>query len=178
MTLYWPVSVETELKAWAEKCYPYEGCAVLVGRFGHGTSKRVERVVPIPNILHERQKDAATSLEGSAAGERPASFVLETASATLGKRVNSGGEFEFVMDPKEFNRVALDAEKNGWDVVGILHTHPDHPAMPSATDSAQPCLAVWSNVIVKVDQGKFVEARSWVRQEEDQPFQEEKIAND
>lgn len=164
MTLYWPVSVETELKAWAEKCYPYEGCAVLVGRFGHGTSKRVERVVPIPNILHERQKNAAA--------------VLETASATLGKRVNSGGEFEFVMDPAAFNKAALEAEKNGWDVVGILHTHPDHPAMPSATDAAQPCLAVWSNVIVKVDQGRFVEARSWVRQEENQPFQEEKIAND
>jgi proteasome lid subunit RPN8/RPN11 len=160
--LSWSASVEASLKAWAEKCYPYEGCAVLIGSFGQGGRKRVERVVPIPNVLHERQNAGAA--------------VLETAAATLGKRVESRGEFEFVMDPKEFNRAALEAEKEGFDVVGILHTHPDHPAKPSATDAAQPCLAVWSNVIVKVDQGKFVEARSWVREEEDRPFQEEKIS--
>jgi proteasome lid subunit RPN8/RPN11 len=42
------------------------------------------------------------------------------------------------MDPASFNRAVLDAEKEGLDLVGVLHTHPDHPARPSATDAAQP----------------------------------------
>jgi L-ascorbate metabolism protein UlaG (beta-lactamase superfamily) len=69
----------------------------------------------------------------------------------------------------------LAAEKEGLDVVGILHTHPDHPARPSATDAAQPLLAGWSNVIVSVQKGHFAEARSWYRDEETAPFVEEVI---
>jgi proteasome lid subunit RPN8/RPN11 len=79
------------------------------------------------------------------------------------------------MDPAAFQPGCLDAEKEGLDVVGILHTHPDHPAQPSATDAAQPLLAGWSNVIVSVQKGRFVEARSWVRDEESAPFIEEPI---
>ncbi len=164
MTLVVPKTVMADLKAWAEKWYPYEGCGLLLGRIGPGGEKRVLRFAALSNLLHDRAKAAAS--------------VLQTASATLGRRVESRGEFEFVMDPAEFNRVVLEGEKEGLDVVGVLHTHPDHPARPSATDAAQPLLAGWSNVIVKVDQGKYVEARSWVRDEENRPFEEEPISTE
>jgi proteasome lid subunit RPN8/RPN11 len=160
--LVWPKEQWEALKGWSAKCYPYEGCALLVGEFAAG-HKRLRRFVPIPNLLQDKSRASSSA-------------VLETASATLGRRVDSQGQFEFVMDPSEFNRAALAAEKEGLDVVGVLHTHPDHPARPSATDSAQPLLAVWSNVIVKVDGGRFVEARSWVRDEEADPFREEPIS--
>lgn len=163
MTLALSKAVMADLKAWSEKCYPYEGCGLLLGRFDAGDRKRVLRFAALSNLLHDRAKAAASS-------------ALQTASATLGSRVESRGEFEFVMDPSEFNRAALEGEKQGLDVVGIVHTHPDHPARPSATDAAQPLLAGWSNVIVKVDQKKFVEARSWVRDEENRPFEEEPIS--
>lgn len=163
MSLIWPRNVLDQLISWSEKCYPYEGCGLLLGRFEKGNLKKVKHFNPLSNLLHERNKVSS-------------GHVLEVASASLGKRVESQGQFEFVMDPQEFNRVVLAAEKENLDVVGVLHTHPDHPAVPSPTDASQPLLAGWSNVIVKVDKGRFVEARSWVRDEETQPFQEEPIS--
>ena len=161
MSLVWGSSTLEFLRKWSESCYPYEGCGVLVGRFLPGGVRRVERFVPLANQL--REKKAA----------RPG--VLDAARDTLGKRADTEGQFEFVMDPAAFNRAVLDAEKEGLDLVGVLHTHPDHPARPSATDAAQPLLAGWSNVIVSVRQGRFDEARSWYRDEENAPFIEEPI---
>lgn len=161
MALHWPRAVLDQLKPWAEKCYPYEGCGLLLGRF-EGGSRWVARFSPLSNVLRNRDKAP--------------NQVLQVAADTLGARAQTQGQFEFVMDPQEFNRVVLAGEKEGLDVVGILHTHPDHPARPSATDAAQPLLAGWSNVIVRVDKGSFVEAKSWVRDEENDPFQEEPIS--
>ncbi|MBK8574885.1 MAG: Mov34/MPN/PAD-1 family protein [Elusimicrobia bacterium] len=161
MSLVWTSSVLTFLKGWSESCYPYEGCGVLLGRFLPDGIRQADRFVPLINQLREKVKAGAG--------------VLATARDTLGNRAETEGQFEFVMDPAEFNRVVLAAEKEGLDVVGVLHTHPDHPARPSATDAAQPLLAGWSNVIVSVQKGQFAEARSWYRDEETAPFVEEVI---
>jgi proteasome lid subunit RPN8/RPN11 len=159
LALLWPKSIFQELKAWSEKCYPYEGCGVLLGQW---FPRQVLRFVPLSNLLREGQTVSTAS-------------VLETASQTLGQRVHSQGQYEFVMDPAEFNQAVLAGEKEGLDVVGVVHTHPDHPAQPSVTDAAQPLLAGWSNIIVRVDLGHFVEARSWIRDEESSPFEEEPL---
>ncbi len=162
MTLIWPRAVEEELKAWAEKCYPYEGCGVLVGR-SEGDLHRVVRFESLENTLRHLARIPNSVL------------ITDTVSDTLGTRILNEGRFEFVMSPDEFNKVMLKAADEDLDVVGIVHTHPDHPAKPSPTDENQHMLAGWSNVIVKVDQGKYVEARSWVRDEENRPFEEEPI---
>jgi dissimilatory sulfite reductase (desulfoviridin) alpha/beta subunit/proteasome lid subunit RPN8/RPN11 len=161
MSLLWSPRLLSNLQTWSESCYPFEGCGVLVGQFLPGGIRRAERFVPLANQLREKSN------------ARPG--VLESARATLGARADTHGQFEFVMDPAAFSRAVLEAEKEGLDVVGILHTHPDHPARPSATDAAQPLLSGWSNVIVSVKQGRFAEARSWVRDEETDPFIEEPI---
>jgi proteasome lid subunit RPN8/RPN11 len=160
MTLFWPKQVLEELKPWAGLCYPFEGCGLLLGSV-EGKDNRVVRFAPLSNLLREKEKAAAGA--------------LAVARDTLGKRAETQGEKEFVMDPAEFNKISLEAARQGLDVVGILHTHPDHPAVPSPTDAAQPLLAGYSVVIAKVDQGRFIEARSWRRDEETQPFEEESI---
>lgn len=161
MSLLWNSSVLSAIQKWSESCYPYEGCGVLVGVFLPGGIRRAERFVSLANQLREK------------ANARPG--VLESVRDTLGTRADTEGQFEFVMDPGAFNRAVMEAEKEGLDVVGILHTHPDHPARPSATDAAQPLLSGWSNVIVSVKNGRFAEARSWVRDDETAPFIEEPI---
>ena len=80
------------------------------------------------------------------------------------------GRFDFTFSPQEFMEAQLSAEKENLDVVGIYHTHPDHPPRPSATDASQPMLAGWINVIAAVHGGKFKEAKAWWREEEAQPF--------
>ncbi|HOW28935.1 MAG TPA: M67 family metallopeptidase [Elusimicrobiota bacterium] len=157
-----PESVFHTVTSWAESCYPREGCGLIFGDFTGEGDKRSSRFVPLRNIL--TQSD-----------EKRTSPVWEAATASLGARVSNQGRTEFVMDPEEVDRVSLAAQQEGLDLVGIVHTHPDHPAEPSATDRAQPMLAVWSNVIVQVVQGKYVELRSWTRPDDKVPFHEETI---
>ena len=66
----------------------------------------------------------------------------------------------------------LAAEKNNLDIVGLYHTHPDHPPRPSKTDESQPMLAGWINVIASVHGGKFKEAKAWWREDDKTPFAE------
>ncbi len=82
------------------------------------------------------------------------------------------GRFDFSFSPKEFMDAQREAEKKNLDVVGIFHTHPDHPPRPSATDASQPMLAGWINIIAAVNGGTFKEAKAWWREDENNPFEE------
>ncbi len=57
--------------------------------------------------------------------------------------------------------VRLPAEGRGrLEVVGIWHSHPDHPAEPSATDRAG-AWEGWSYVIASVSSEGIPSVRSW-----------------
>jgi proteasome lid subunit RPN8/RPN11 len=90
-------------------------------------------------------------------------------------REEGRGRFDFTFSPKEFMEAQVAAEKENLDVVGLYHTHPDHPPRPSKTDESQPMLAGWINVIASVHGGKFKEAKAWWREDESQPFSETPI---
>ena len=65
------------------------------------------------------------------------------------------------------------AEENNYSLLGIYHSHPDHPAIPSETDrlSAQP---YFSYVIISVMNNQVSHVRSWVLNDAEQ-FVEEDI---
>ena len=85
------------------------------------------------------------------------------------------GRFDFSFSAEEFMKAQMKAEKENLDVVGIYHTHPDHPPRPSATDASQPMLAGWINIIAAVNGGKFKEAKAWWREDEHNPFVETQL---
>jgi proteasome lid subunit RPN8/RPN11 len=66
----------------------------------------------------------------------------------------------FLIGPDDYRRAERQAADLGLDVVGFYHSHPDHPAEPSAfdLDHAWPNL---SYVIVSVHSGAAAELRSW-----------------
>src|SRR5690242_15558857 len=132
-----PREVHRVISDWAAKAYPNEGVGLLVGRFDKN-SKNVVRFAPLTNELLQKKLLNASTLPKERQGEQ-------------------AGRTEFVMDPAEFNRETLKAEKEGLDVVGIVHTHPDHPPRPSQVDASQPFLSQWSNIIVAVEKGKTKE---------------------
>ncbi len=150
-------AVHTQIARWAEKAYPHEGCGLLIGRFHSSGEKEVVRMAALKNGF----------LSGRLAGGAP--------TLPSDRQGPGAGKTEFLMDPGEFNRETLQAEKEGLDVVGIIHTHPDHPARPSPIDAAQPFLAQWSNIIVAVEKGGTKEIKSWFRERDGQPFDEEEI---
>ncbi len=86
------------------------------------------------------------------------------------------GRFDFSFSPQEFAQAQLAADKENLDVVGIYHTHPDHPPRPSKTDESQPMLSGWINVIASVHGGKFKDAKAWWREEEKRPFNEVELS--
>jgi proteasome lid subunit RPN8/RPN11 len=66
----------------------------------------------------------------------------------------------YALDPNDFLRAERFAAERDLGVVGIWHSHPDHPAIPSQTDLD----AAWpeySYVIVSVFDGRVSETRSW-----------------
>lgn len=66
----------------------------------------------------------------------------------------------YTLDPEHFLAVDSVARFDGLEVVGAWHTHPDHPARPSATDRE----AAWesfSYLIVSVARDGVEEAAAW-----------------
>ena len=164
-TLFFNISEWNRLQKICEQGYPKETCGLLFGRSdgSEGTSKRIVKAELLANILNGNHSDRLEEL------------MRAGAISMSRERIKGGGFLEFVIDPVEHYQKVSIAQKEGLDQIGIFHSHPDHPALPSGTDSSQPFLAGWSNVIVAVHLGKFREARSWFRETENSDFQEEKI---
>ena len=78
----------------------------------------------------------------------------------------------FEIDPKDYLKVENYADQKGIQIIGIYHTHPDHPNRPSQTDLmfAQPDM---SYIIMSVKNGKASDWRSW--ELENNQFIEEKV---
>jgi proteasome lid subunit RPN8/RPN11 len=69
----------------------------------------------------------------------------------------------YLMDPKDQLAAEKYARAQNLEIVGYYHSHPDHPARPSATDNAQS----WENIsylILSVDKGLPRDAASFSRQ--------------
>ena len=66
----------------------------------------------------------------------------------------------YTLDPTDFLRADAEARRDGLEILGVWHTHPDHPARPSATDLE----AAWEGytyLILSVRRGGVVDARAW-----------------
>jgi proteasome lid subunit RPN8/RPN11 len=80
--------------------------------------------------------------------------------------------------PIELVRIEREARKQGRDIVGFYHSHPDHPAQWSATDFAEAHWIGCSYVITEVAKGKAAETNSFLLagiSEEDKRFDQETI---
>lgn len=80
----------------------------------------------------------------------------------------------YLIGTHDYLRAELQAEKQGMDVVGIYHSHPDHPERPSEHDRewAQPNL---SYLITNITAGKPGTSRSWRLLEDRSGFAQEEI---
>ncbi len=79
-----------------------------------------------------------------------------------GRNLNASRPWDrYELDPADFLRANREADAQGQTVVGCYHTHPDHPALPSATDAALAC-PDFSYLILAVRNGEPAEARSWL----------------
>lgn len=66
----------------------------------------------------------------------------------------------FLIGPLDYLAAEQAAAAASLEVVGVWHSHPDHPPRPSATDR-EFAWPGWSYPIVAVDAGGATEMRSW-----------------
>jgi proteasome lid subunit RPN8/RPN11 len=80
----------------------------------------------------------------------------------------------YLIDPLSFRRAQERLDRDGLEVIGVYHSHPDHAPAPSAFDRehAWPWL---SYVIVGVGAGHAGDLKSWVLTDDRGTFAEESI---
>ena len=80
----------------------------------------------------------------------------------------------FLITPEEYLKAELKADSLGLSLIGVFHSHPDCPNVPSEYDRewAQP---FFSYIITRVDEGKAVSHRSWRLVEDRSKYDEEEI---
>jgi len=80
----------------------------------------------------------------------------------------------FLFTPEDYLQAEMRAEELGLSLIGVFHSHPDCPNIPSEYDRewAQP---FFSYIITRVDSGKAVNSRSWKLLEDRSKYEEEEI---
>ena len=91
--------------------WPEEGCALLIGSPGEGTALRLDHVWPACNRWG-RQPD------------------LQPWEATE----SQGRHSNFLLDPREQLAAQRWSRFRGCELIGVAHSHPDSPPVPSAAD--------------------------------------------
>ena len=82
-------------------------------------------------------------------------------------------ERRFQIAPEDYLKAERYADEQGLELLGIYHSHPDHPAIPSEHDRRQ-AIPFFSYFIVSVMKGEGLVLRSWLL-DKDFQFQEEII---
>jgi proteasome lid subunit RPN8/RPN11 len=67
----------------------------------------------------------------------------------------------YLIAPDDLLRLEREVREAGQEIVGYYHSHPDHPARPSAFD-AEHAWPWYSYLIVRIDRGRGGDLASWV----------------
>lgn len=103
--------------------------------------------------------------------EGPETCVVEVRAARNIRTERAWDRYE--IDPADYLAAETAASAAGIEVVGIWHSHPDHPARPSPTDR-EFAWAGWSYLIAAVVAAGVTELRAW-RLNGSGRFEEEEI---
>jgi proteasome lid subunit RPN8/RPN11 len=116
-----------------EASYPQEACGLLLG------SRQGDRtwVVDIQPTLNAWSPEVAEWIGGG-----------------IGK------VDRFWIDPAEIFQVMREARSRSLEIIGVYHSHPDHPAIPSECDRRMAWIQ-YTYVIISVMGGQMVDCRAW-----------------
>lgn len=80
----------------------------------------------------------------------------------------------YLITPQDMLLGENEADKLDLDIIGIFHSHPDHPNSPSEFDREW-ALPWFSYIITSVEQGKSIDSRSWRLTDDRSRFESEEI---
>ncbi|AFZ22948.1 putative metal-dependent protease of the PAD1/JAB1 superfamily [Cylindrospermum stagnale PCC 7417] len=136
------------IRTHAESTYPDECCGIMLGYLASGC-KTVVEVIPTANAWNTEAADFA---------DEPTEY---------------SNRRRYAIAPGFMLQAQRDARNRNLNIIGIYHSHPDYPAIPSEWDR----LYAWteySYIIVSVQNRKAGELNCWSLDESHQ-FQAETI---
>ncbi|HEY3343641.1 MAG TPA: M67 family metallopeptidase [Anaerolineaceae bacterium] len=80
----------------------------------------------------------------------------------------------YLITPQDMLSAEREAVRLGKDVIGVFHSHPDHPDRPSSFD-LEWALPWFSYVITNIENGLATESRCWRLKDDRSSFIEEEI---
>ena len=100
--------------------------------------------------------------------------VVKEILALSNAREEEARHNRFLITPEDYLKAELKADSLGLSLIGVFHSHPDCPNVPSEYDRewAQP---FFSYIITRVDNGKVNNHRSWRLMEDRTKYEEEEI---
>ncbi|HLO86722.1 MAG TPA: M67 family metallopeptidase [Nostocaceae cyanobacterium] len=134
----------------AENTYPEECCGVMLG-YLDDESKTVVEVIPTANAWNTEAENFAEVNTKHSHKDR------------------------YAIAPQTMLQLQREARSRSLSIIGIFHSHPDHPAVPSECDRLY-AWPLYSYIIVSVINGKASELLSWSLNEHHQ-FEAEAIAH-
>jgi len=81
----------------------------------------------------------------------------------------------YQLTPEDYRAADAAARKEGMDIVGIYHSHPDHPARPSDTDLAEATFPGYTYVIVSIQDGQPANLTAWTLAPDRSAFRRDEI---
>ena len=141
------------IQSHAESTYPEECCGILLGHLS-GDTKTLIEVLPTENSWDEEAAEAFQGVHSSAEGK-------------------SSKRNRFSIAPIVMLEAQKDARDRNLNIIGVYHSHTDHPAIPSEFDRAI-AWPEYSYIIVSVRQGSACDLKSWSLDDNHQ-FQSEEI---
>jgi proteasome lid subunit RPN8/RPN11 len=158
--------------------FPDGGERYLSERFWNDPPPEADAPTPLhvaPAALARIRTDAAAAYPEECCGALlgPAAGQVDTA-LSLENVASAGRRRRFVVSPEAYRTAEVEAERTGHRLLGFYHSHPDHPAEPSAFDLEH----AWPNlsyVIVSVRRGQVDGVRSWRLRNDRSRFDEERL---
>ena len=131
-------------------------------------------------VLPQRLLEQMNAHMENAYPEEGAGFLLGAEGevreilALSNSREDGARHNRFLFTPEDYLQAELRAEALGLSLIGVFHSHPDCPNVPSDYDRewAQP---FFSYIITRVDNGTAVNSRSWRLLEDRSKYEEEAI---
>jgi proteasome lid subunit RPN8/RPN11 len=81
----------------------------------------------------------------------------------------------FEISPFDYMKAEQFAIENDTQLLGVYHSHPNHPAIASETDLSK-AMPYFSYVIVSIYDGEIKDVKSWKLKDEERTFEEEEVS--
>jgi proteasome lid subunit RPN8/RPN11 len=116
-------------------------------------------------------EEGAGLLLGKANGEtREVEAILKLINA----REKSARHNRYLLTAQDMMRGEQEAMRLGLEIVGVFHSHPDHPNRPSSFDRDW-AMPWFSYLITSVENGQATASRSWRLEDDRESFSEERL---